>query len=113
MRDGKPVIARSPQLNFVDDKDGKPIGIHQHIGRRPIAAFGDSDGDLPMLEWTISGPGARLGFYAHHDDAVRDFAYDRASAIGKPDRGFDEAPQRGWTVVSIKDDWNRVFGSDK
>jgi len=109
VRDGKPVLARLPELNFIDDKAGKPVGINQHIGRRPIAAFGNSDGDFQMLEWTTAGSGPRLGLIVHHDDAEREYAYDRQSAIGKLDRGLDEAPQRGWVVVSIKDDWNRVF----
>jgi phosphoglycolate phosphatase-like HAD superfamily hydrolase len=109
VRDGKPVIVRLPEINFIDDKAGKPVGIQQHIGRRPIAAFGNSDGDFEMLEWTTSGPGARLGLVVHHDDAAREFAYDRESPIGKLARGLDEAPKRGWTIVSMKDHWNAVF----
>ncbi len=109
VRDGKPVLARLPELDFIDDKDGKPIGIHRHIGRRPIAAFGNSDGDFQMLEWTTSGGGPRLGVYIHHDDAKREWAYDRESSIGKLNRGLDEAPSRGWTVVSIRNDWITVF----
>jgi len=109
LRDGKPALMRLPELNFNDDKEGKPIGINQHIGRRPIAAFGNSDGDFQMLEWVTAGTGPRFGFILHHDDAVREFAYDRASAVGKLDRGLDEAPKRSWTVVSMKNDWKRVF----
>ncbi len=109
MRDGKPVLVKLPAIDFIDDKDGKPIGIQQHIGRRPIAAFGNSDGDLQMLQWTAAGPGARLCLYVHHTDAAREFAYDRESHIGKLDKGLDEAATKGWTVVSMKDDWKTVF----
>jgi len=109
LRDGKPVLARLPELNFIDDKEGKPIGINQHIGRRPLMAFGNSDGDFQMLEWTTAGPGPRFALYVHHTDDVRETAYDRDSHIGKLDRGLDEAPKRGWTVVSMKDDWLTIF----
>jgi hypothetical protein len=112
LRDGKPVIVRLPELNFIDDKEGKPVGIHQFIGRRPIAAFGNSDGDFQMLEWTTSGAGARLAMLVHHDDAVREFSYDRHSSVGRLDRGLDEAPRRGWTVISMKSDWKRIFPFD-
>jgi hypothetical protein len=107
--DGKPVLVRLPELNFFDDQAGKPIGIHQQIGRRPIAAFGNSDGDFEMLEWVTAGTEPRLGLLVHHDDAVREFAYDRASPVGKLDRALDGAPKRGWTVVSMKNDWKRIF----
>jgi phosphoserine phosphatase len=113
VRDGKPVLLRLPELNFIDDKAGKPVGIQQHIGRRPIAAFGNSDGDFQMLEWTTSGPGARFGLYLHHDDADREYAYDRKSSIGRLDRGLDEAERRGWVVVSMKNDWKQVFTDGK
>ena len=109
MRDGKPVLVKLPAIDFIDDKDGKPIGIQTHIGRRPIAAFGNSDGDLQMLQWTAAGPGARLCLYVHHTDAAREFAYDRESHIGKLDKGLDEAATKGWTVVSMKDDWKTIF----
>jgi phosphoserine phosphatase len=109
VRDGKPVLVRLPELNFINDKSGKPVGIQQHIGRRPIAAFGNSDGDFEMLEWTTSAPGARLGLIVHHDDAEREFAYDRKSHVGQLDRGLNEAGARGWTVVSMKSDWKTVF----
>jgi phosphoserine phosphatase len=109
MRDGKPVLVRDPKLDFMDDGAGKPVGINRFIGRRPIAAFGNSDGDFPMLDWVTSGPGPRFGLIVHHDDAVREFAYDRTSAAGKLSRGLDEAPRRGWTLVSVKKDWKRVF----
>jgi hypothetical protein len=107
--DGKPAIIRLPELNFIDDKAGKPVGIHQHIGRRPIFAAGNSDGDFQMLEWTTSGKGARFGMIIHHADAEREFAYDRESHIGKLDRGLDEAGKRGWTLVSMKNDWRAVY----
>ncbi len=110
---GKPSIVRLPELNFIDDKAGKPLGIQQFIGRRPIAAFGNSDGDFQMLEWTTSGSGARLGMLIHHDDAVREFAYDRHSPFGRLDRGLDEAPKRNWVVVSMKGDWKQIFPSSK
>ena len=109
LRDSKPVIVRLPELDFIDDKAGKPVGIHKFIGKRPVAAFGNSDGDFEMLEWTTSAPGARLGLIVHHDDDVREYAYDRESHVGKLARGLDEAPKRGWTVVSIKDDWRTIF----
>ena len=110
VRDGTPVIVRLPEMNFIDDKEGKPIGIHQHIGRRPIFAAGNSDGDFQMLEWTTSGTGPSLGVYIHHDDADREWAYDRDSHIGRLARGLDEAAQHGWIVVSMKDDWRVIFG---
>jgi len=109
LRDGQPVLVRLPELNFIGDKAGKPVGIQQHIGRRPIAAFGNSDGDFEMLEWVTSGEGLRLGLFVHHDDSAREFAYDRASTVGKFDRGLAEAPGRGWIVASMKRDWKRVF----
>ncbi len=109
VRQGTPVLARLPEINFIDDKAGKPVGIHYHIGRRPIAAFGNSDGDFQMLEWTTTGSGPRFGLIVHHDDAEREWAYDRKSSIGKLDRGLDEAAKRGWVVVSMKRDWKFIF----
>jgi phosphoserine phosphatase/2'-5' RNA ligase len=109
VQDGRPVLVREPKLDFVDDEEGKPVGINKFIGRRPLAAFGNSDGDFQMLEWVTSGTGPRYGLLVHHDDTVREFAYDRASTVGKLDRGLNEAPKRGWTLVSMKNDWNRVF----
>ena len=109
VRDGKPVLVRLAELNFLDDKGGKPVGINEHIGRRPIAAFGNSDGDLPMLQWTAAGPGARFCLYVHHTDAAREWAYDRQSHVGTLDKGLDEANAQGWTVVSMKDDWKQVY----
>ncbi|MCK6370518.1 MAG: haloacid dehalogenase-like hydrolase [Gammaproteobacteria bacterium] len=111
LREGSPVIARLPEIDFIDDKAGKPVGIHKFIGRRPVLAFGNSDGDFEMLEWTTAGAGARLGLLLHHDDAGREFAYDRESSIGRLDRGLTEAAKRGWVVVSMKDDWREVFQS--
>src|SRR5215471_18885053 len=109
MRDGKPVLARLSKIDFIDDKEGKPIAINSRIGRRPIAAFGNSDGDLQMLQWTMAGPGARFALIVHHDDAEREWSYDRKSSIGKLDKAWDEATAKGWTVVSIKSDWTTVF----
>jgi hypothetical protein len=109
IRDGQPVLMRLPELNFIDDKAGKPVGINQHIGRQPIAAFGNSDGDFQMLEWTTSGAGARLGMIIHHNDAEREYAYDRKSSIGRLDRGLDEAEKNGWSIVSMKDDWRIIY----
>jgi phosphoserine phosphatase len=109
IRDGQPVIVRLPELNFNDDKGGKPVGINQHIGRRPIAAFGNSDGDLQMLQWTAAGSGPRFCLYVHHTDAAREWAYDRQSHIGRLDNGLDEAKAKGWTVVSMKDDWRTIY----
>jgi phosphoglycolate phosphatase-like HAD superfamily hydrolase len=113
LRDGKPVLVKLPELNFIDDKEGKPAGIQQHIGRRPIAAFGNSDGDLQMLQWTAAGGGARFMGLVHHTDAAREWAYDRQSSIGRLDKALDEAQAKGWTVVDMKNDWKRVFAFDK
>ena len=109
LRDGTPVLVRLPEVNFNDDKGGKPVGINQHIGRRPIAAFGNSDGDLQMLQYTGAGSGARFCLYVHHDDAEREYAYDRKDHLAKLDLGLDEAAAKGWTVVSMKNDWKTVF----
>ena len=98
----------SRHIAFVKDKEGKPVGIQRHIGRRPLMAFGNSDGDFQMLEWTASAPGPSLGLLVHHTDNEREVAYDRESPIGKLARGLDEAPSRGWTVVSMKDDWKVI-----
>jgi phosphoserine phosphatase len=111
IRDGKPVLVRLPEINFIDDKEGKPIAINQHIGRRPITAFGNSDGDLQMLQWTTAGNGPRLALIVHHTDAEREWAYDRKSHIGQLDKALDEAQARGWTVVDMKRDWKTVFGA--
>jgi phosphoserine phosphatase len=111
IRDGKPALVRLPEINFIDDKEGKPIAIQQHIGRRPIAAFGNSDGDLQMLQWTAAGNGPRLALIVHHTDAEREWAYDRKSHIGKLDKALDEAQARGWTVVDMMRDWKTAFGA--
>jgi len=110
MRDGRPTLFRLPEVNFIDDKAGKPVGINQYIGRRPIAAFGNSDGDLEMLQWTtMSGSEARLGLIVHHTDAEREYAYDRKSHFGKLDKALDAAALNKWTVVDMKKDWKRIF----
>lgn len=109
LRDGQPTLERGGEIAFIDDKDGKPIGIQRHIGRRPILAFGNSDGDYQMLEWTTAGAGMRLGLILHHDDGTREYAYDRESHMGRLAKGLDEAAARGWQVVSMKNDWQSVF----
>jgi len=109
VRDGKPAVLRLPEMNFIDDKAGKPVGINQHIGRRPIAAFGNSDGDFEMLEWSTAGEGARLGVIVHHTDEAREYAYDRKSHIGQLQKGLDQAAEKGWVVVDMKNDWKQVF----
>jgi phosphoserine phosphatase len=109
MRAGQPVLIKLPEVDLIDDKEGKPVGIQSRIGRRPIAAFGNSDGDLPMLEWVAAGPGARFALFVHHDDAAREFAYDRADKLQKFDLGWNEALARGWTIVSMRDDWKTIF----
>ena len=104
------MLVKLPEVEFVDDKAGKPVGINRFIGRRPIAAFGNSDGDLQMLQWTTIGtPGRRFGLIVHHDDAEREYAYDRTSSVGRLARALDAAPEQGWTVISMKNDWLRVF----
>jgi len=108
-RDGRVVLTRAPRVDFVDDGPGKPVGIARHIGRRPIAAFGNSDGDFQMLQYATEGGGRRLGLLVRHDDAAREYAYDRDSAIGRLARGLDEAPARGWIVASMRDDWATIF----
>ena len=109
LSDGKPVLRRLSELNFIDDKAGKPVGIHQHIGRRPIAAFGNSDGDLQMLQWTAAGSGPHFCLLVHHTDAEREWAYDRDSYVGRLDQALEKAQQNGWTVVDMERDWARVF----
>ena len=111
LRNGQPVIVRLPELNFIDDKGGKPVGINQHIGRRPIAAFGNSDGDLQMLQYVGAGSGTRFCLYVHHNDPQREFAYDRADHLAKLDKGLDESAIKGWTVASMKNDWKTVFSA--
>jgi hypothetical protein len=109
LRDGKPVLVKLAELNFYDDKEAKAAAIQTFIGRRPIAAFGNSDGDLAMLQWTCDAPGPRFCLYVHHTDADREWAYDRASSVGKLAKGLDEAATKGWTVVDMRADWATVF----
>jgi haloacid dehalogenase-like hydrolase/2'-5' RNA ligase superfamily protein len=113
LRDGQPVLVRLPELDFNDDKAGKPVAIHKFIGRRPVMAFGNSDGDFEMLEWTMAGKGPRFGLIVHHTDADREFAYDRKAGLARLAKGLDEAPKRGWVVVDMKKDWTRVFPFSK
>lgn len=113
LRDGKPALIRLPELNFIDDKSGKPVGINANIGRRPVAAFGNSDGDLQMLQWTMAGTGPRFAMYIHHTDGEREWAYDRASSIGRLDKGLDEAHAKGWSIVDMKRDWKVVYPATK
>jgi hypothetical protein len=109
LRGGQPVLLRLPEVDVIDDKAGKPVGINKFIGRRPIASFGNSDGDLEMLQWTAAGKGARLALIVHHTDAEREYAYDRESPIGTLDRAWDEANAKGWVVVDMKRDWITIF----
>jgi haloacid dehalogenase-like hydrolase len=109
MRDGRPELFRLPELNFIDDKAGKPVGINEFIGRRPIAAFGNSDGDIEMLQWTTMSGGVRLGLIVHHTDAEREYAYDRDTPFGRLDKGLDAAAMNKWVVVDMKNDWKRIF----
>jgi len=119
LRDGKGLLVRLPELNFIDDREGKPVGINQHIGHRPIAAFGNSDGDRQMLEYATTGSGPRLGMLVLHDDAKREFAYGPAKGLPDSHVGtftqalYDDAKQRGWFVISMRDDWKQVFPSSK
>jgi hypothetical protein len=113
LRDNRPVIVRLPEVDFIDDKAGKPLGINRVIGRRPILAFGNSDGDYEMLRWTTSGSGPRLGLIVHHTDAKREWAYDRESHVGRLDRALTEAPEWKWVVVNMKDDWAVIFPPEK
>ena len=109
LRDGEGVLVREPKVGFVDDKEGKPVAINLHIGQRPIAAFGNSDGDLQMLQYVTSGAGPGFGLYVHHTDAEREWAYDRDSHVGQLDKGLDEAKAKGWTVVDMKSDWKVIY----
>jgi hypothetical protein len=109
LQDGKPILMRLPEVFFIDDGPGKPEGINLFIGKRPIAAFGNSDGDQQMLEWTAAGSGARFMLLVHHTDAVREYAYDRDSKVGRLDKVLDEANAKGWTVVDMKNDWKTIF----
>jgi hypothetical protein len=110
-RPGAPALVRLPEVDFVDDKSGKPVGIDKFIGRRPIIAFGNSDGDLEMLQWTASGSGPRFMGLVHHTDDLREWSYDRNSPVGALDKALDEAHSEGWMVVSMKDDWKTIFST--
>ncbi|MBC7856850.1 MAG: haloacid dehalogenase-like hydrolase [Pirellulaceae bacterium] len=109
MREGKPVLVKLPTVDFIDDKEGKPIAIQKHIGRRPIAAFGNSDGDLQMLQYTAAGSGPRFCLFVRHTDAEREYAYDREDPLARLAKGLDEATAKGWTVVNMKQDWKAIF----
>lgn len=113
VHNGKPAIIKLPEINLIDDKEGKPVGIHQYIGQRPIFVAGNSDGDYQMLEWATSGDGPRFGLILHHTDAKREWAYDRKSHIGQLNKGLDDAKEKGWTVIDMQKDWKVVFPFDK
>ena len=113
MREGRPVLVKLPAVDLNDDKEGKPVGIQSRIGRRPIAAFGNSDGDLQMLQWTTAGSWPRFALIVHHTDAEREWAYDRTSHVGRLDKAWDEAVAKGWTVVNMKDDWKVIYPFEK
>ena len=109
VKDGKPALVRMPKIDFINDKAGKPVGIYNHIGRRPILAFGNSDSDMQMIEYTLAGEGRRLGLFVHHTDAEREYAYDRKSHVGTLDKALDQADANGWVIVDMKKDWKKVF----
>ena len=113
VRGGKPVLVKLPEIDFIDDHAGKPVCIHKFIGRRPVMAFGNSDGDFEMLEWTTGGPGPRFGLLVHHTDAEREWAYDRHAHVGRLARALDEAPKRGWVVVDMRKDWKVIYPFQK
>jgi phosphoglycolate phosphatase-like HAD superfamily hydrolase len=109
VKDGKPQLVRMPKIDFINDKAGKPVGIYQHIGRRPILAFGNSDSDMQMIEYTLAGEGRRLGLFVHHTDAEREYAYDRKSHVGTLNKALDQAAANGWVIVDMKKDWGTIF----
>ena len=113
MKDGKPALIRTAKINFINDKEGKPVGINQHIGRRPIFAFGNADADMQMIEYTMAGEGPRMGLFLHHTDGDNEYAYDRKSHVGVLDKALDQADANGWIIVDMKKDWNRVFPFSK
>jgi phosphoserine phosphatase len=113
VKDGQPVLVRQPKIDFINDKAGKPVGIYQHIGRRPILAFGNSDSDMQMIEYTMAGEGRRLGLFVHHTDGDREYAYDRKSHVGTLDKALDQAGAKGWIIVDMKKDWKRIFAFEK
>jgi phosphoserine phosphatase len=112
VKDGKPVLVRKPKIDFINDKAGKPVGIYEHIGRRPILAFGNSDSDMQMIEYTMAGEGRRMGLFVHHTDADREYAYDRKSHVGTLDKALDQADANDWIIVDMKNDWKAVFPGD-
>jgi phosphoglycolate phosphatase-like HAD superfamily hydrolase len=109
VKDGKPALVRMPKIDFINDKAGKPVGIYEHIGRRPILAFGNSDSDMQMIEYTMAGEGRRMGLFVHHADADREYAYDRKSHVGTLDKALDQADANDWIIVDMKKDWKKVF----
>jgi hypothetical protein len=109
VKSGKPALVRMPKIDFINDKAGKPVGIYEHIGRRPILAFGNSDSDMQMIQYTRAGDGLRLGLFVHHTDADREYAYDRKSHVGTLDKALDQAAANGWVIVDMKKDWKQVF----
>jgi hypothetical protein len=109
IEEGEPVIRRLPEIDFIDDKEGKPVGINRFIGRKPVFCSGNSDGDLAMMQWTASGEGKRFMLYLHHTDSIREWAYDRDSSVGRLNKGLDEAEAKGWTVINMKEDWKFVY----
>ncbi len=113
IKDGKPVLVRMPKIDFVNDKAGKPVGIYEHIGRRPILAFGNADADMQMVEYTMAGKGRRMGLFVHHTDAEREYAYDRKSHVGTLDKALDQAAANNWIIVDMKKDWKRIFAFEK
>jgi phosphoglycolate phosphatase-like HAD superfamily hydrolase len=112
VKDGKPALVRMPKIDFINDKAGKPVGIYEHIGRRPILAFGNSDSDIQMIEYTLAGDGRRLGLFVHHTDADREYAYDRKSPVGTLDKALDRAAALPWIIVDMKKDWTQIFPED-
>jgi hypothetical protein len=113
LRDGKPVLVRLPEVDFIDDKTGKPVGIEKFIGRRPVMAFGNSDGDFEMLQWATAGKGPRFGLIVHHTDKEREWAYDRESHVGRLDKALDASPKQGWVVTDMKKDWKVIYPFEK
>ena len=113
MKDGKPVLVRMPKIDFNNDKAGKPVGIYEHIGQRPLLAFGNSDSDMQMIQYTKAGDGLRMGLFVHHTDADREYAYDRESHVGTLDKVLDIAKENGWIIVDMKSDWKVVFSFEK
>ena len=109
VKDGKPVLVHQPKIGFINDKAGKPVGIYEHIGRRPIFAFGNSDSDIQMIEYTLAGDGRRMGLFVHHTDGDHEYAYDRKSHVGTLDKALDQAAAKGWIIVDMKKDWKTVF----